>query len=159
MQNQHSNRQFKKYDVIIVGSGVSGLYGALNLNKNLRVLMLSKKELTLCNSALAQGGVAAVMDKKDDNYDLHIKDTLIAGGYKNDLENVKILVEQGPTDVKNLLKYGVEFDRKEDGSIDLTLEGGHCRHRIAHHKDSTGFEIVKSLIESVKKLENVDILP
>ena len=61
MQNQHSNRQFKKYDVIIVGSGVSGLYGALNLNKNLRVLMLSKKELTLCNSALAQGGVAAVL--------------------------------------------------------------------------------------------------
>ena len=158
MQNQHFNRQFKKYDVIIVGSGVSGLYGALNLNKNLRTLMLSKKELTLCNSALAQGGVAAVMDKKDDNYDLHIKDTLIAGGYKNDLENVKILVEQGPTDVKNLLKYGVEFDRKADGSIDLTLEGGHCRHRIAHHKDSTGFEIVKSLIESVKKLENVDIL-
>ncbi len=152
------NVHFNKYDVIIVGSGVSGLYAALNLNKNLRVLMLSKKELTLCNSALAQGGVAAVMDKKDDSYELHIKDTLIAGGYKNDMDNLKILVEQGPTDVKNLLKYGVEFDRKEDGSIDLTLEGGHSRHRIAHHKDSTGYEIVKSLIDGVKKLENVDIL-
>ena len=150
--------EFEKYDVIIVGSGVSGLYAALNLNLNLKILMLSKKELTLCNSALAQGGVAAVMDKKDDNFDLHIKDTLIAGGYKNDMDNLKILVEQGPTDVKNLLKYGVEFDRKPDGSIDLTLEGGHCRHRIAHHKDSTGYEIVTSLIESVKKLENVDIL-
>ena len=150
--------EFEKYDVIIVGSGVSGLYAALNLNLNLKILMLSKKELTLCNSALAQGGVAAVMDKKDDNFDLHIKDTLIAGGYKNDMDNLKILVEQGPTDVKNLLKYGVEFDRKPDGSIDLTLEGGHCRHRIAHHKDSTGYEIVTSLIDSVKKLENVDIL-
>ncbi len=150
--------KFKKYDVLIVGSGVSGLYAALNLNLNLKILMLSKKELTLCNSALAQGGVAAVMDKKDDSFDLHIRDTLIAGGYQNDRENLKILVEQGPTDVKNLLKYGVAFDRRGDGSIDLTLEGGHSRHRIAHHKDSTGYEIVTSLIESVKKLENVTIL-
>ena len=150
--------KFENYDVIIVGSGVSGLYAALNLNLNLKILMLSKKELTLCNSALAQGGVAAVMDKKDDNYELHIKDTLIAGGYKNDMDNLRILVEQGPTDVKNLLKYGVEFDRKADGSIDLTLEGGHSRNRIAHHKDSTGYEIVTSLIDSVKKLSNVTIL-
>lgn len=150
--------KFQQFDVILVGSGVSGLYAALNLNLNLKILMLSKKELTLCNSALAQGGVAAVMDKRDDSFELHIRDTLIAGGYENDRGNLKILVEQGPTDVKNLLKYGVAFDRKNDGSIDLTLEGGHSRHRIAHHKDSTGFEIVTSLIESVKKLENVTIL-
>lgn len=150
--------KFEKYDVIIVGSGVSGLYAALNLNLNLKILLLSKKELTLCNSALAQGGVAAVMDKESDDYDLHIKDTLIAGGYENDMKNLRILVEQGPTDVKNLLKYGVEFDRNADGSISLTLEGGHSRRRIAHHKDSTGYEIVTSLIESVKKLENVTVL-
>lgn len=150
--------KFEKYDVIIVGSGVSGLYAALNLNLNLKILLLSKKELTLCNSALAQGGVAAVMDKNNDDVELHIKDTLIAGGYKNDVDNLRILVEQGPTDVKNLLKYGVEFDRNDDGSINLTLEGGHSRRRISHHKDSTGFEIVTKLIEAVKKLENVTIL-
>lgn len=150
--------KFEKYDVIIVGSGVSGLYAALNLNLNLKILLLSKKELTLCNSALAQGGVAAVMDNNDDDVELHIKDTLIAGGYKNDVDNLRILVEQGPTDVKNLLKYGVEFDRNDDGSINLTLEGGHSRRRISHHKDSTGFEIVTKLIEAVKKLDNVTVL-
>ncbi len=150
--------KFKEYDVIIVGTGVSGLYAALNLDSSMQILMLSKRELTLCNSALAQGGVAAVMDTSNDNYELHIKDTLIAGGYKNNIDNVRILVEQGPKDVKNLLNYGVDFDRKQDGSIDLTLEGGHCRHRIAHHKDSTRFEIVTSLIEGVKKLSNVTIL-
>lgn len=150
--------QFEKYDVIIVGTGVSGLYCALNLNRALKILMISKKELTLCNSALAQGGVAAVMNPKDDDYSLHIKDTLIAGGYKNDLNNVKILVEQGPIDVKNLIKYGVDFDRNKDGSVNLTLEGGHSRHRIAHHKDSTGFEIVTALIDQVIKLKNLTIL-
>lgn len=149
---------FSEYDVIIVGSGVSGLYAALNLDSRMKILMLSKKELTLCNSALAQGGVAAVMDKSNDNYELHIKDTLIAGGYKNDIDNLRILVEQGPKDVANLLNYGVDFDRKDDGSIHLTLEGGHCRHRIAHHKDSTGYEIVTSLIEHVQKLPNVTVL-
>ena len=150
--------QFEKFDVIIVGSGVSGLYCALNLNRTLKILMISKKEITLCNSALAQGGVAAVMNPNDDDYSLHIKDTLIAGGYKNDMNNVKILVEQGPTDVKNLIKYGVDFDRNPDGSVNLTLEGGHSRHRIAHHKDTTGFEIVTTLIDQVIKLKNLTIM-
>lgn len=151
--------KFERYDVIIVGTGISGIYTALNLAPDLRILMLSKRELTLCNSALAQGGVAAVMDKENDSYDLHIKDTLIAGHYKNNLDNVKILVEQGPTDVMRLKdKYGVEFDLKEDGSIALTREGGHSRRRIAHHKDTTGFEIETNLIKQVQELKNVTVV-
>lgn len=151
--------KFKKFDVLIVGTGISGIYAALNLNSELSILMLSKKELTLCNSALAQGGVAAVMDPTNDDYELHIKDTLIAGQYKNNLDNVKILVEQGPRDVERLVeKYGVDFDRKEDGSLALTLEGGHSRRRIAHHKDTTGFEIETCLIEQVQKLQNVTVV-
>lgn len=151
--------KFKRFDVLIVGTGISGIYAALNLDSSLSVLMLSKRELTLCNSALAQGGVAAVMDKEHDDSELHIKDTLIAGQYKNNLDNVKILVEQGPRDVERLVeKYGVDFDRNEDGSLALTLEGGHSRRRIAHHKDTTGFEIETNLIAQVQKLTNVTVI-
>ncbi len=151
--------KFKRYDVLIVGTGISGIYAALNLDSKLKILMLSKRELTLCNSALAQGGVAAVMDSKNDDFELHIKDTLIAGQYKNNLDNVKILVEQGPRDVERLVeKYGVDFDKNEDGSLALTLEGGHSRRRIAHHKDTTGKEIETNLIEQVSKLENVSVI-
>lgn len=151
--------KFKRFDVLIVGTGISGIYAALNLDSSLSILMLSKKELTLCNSALAQGGVAAVMDQDNDDYELHIKDTLVAGQYKNNLDNVRILVQQGPKDVERLVeKYGVDFDRKEDGSLALTLEGGHSRRRIAHHKDTTGFEIETALIEQVQKLTNVSVI-
>ncbi len=151
--------KFKRFDVLIVGTGISGIYSALNLSPELSILMLSKRELTLCNSALAQGGVAAVMDPKHDDFALHIKDTLIAGQYKNDIGHVKILVEQGPKDVERLVeKYGVDFDRDEDGNLALTLEGGHSRRRIAHHKDTTGYEIETALIEQVKKLTNVSVI-
>lgn len=150
--------KFQKFDIIVVGTGISGIYAALNIDSKKKILMLSKKELTLCNSALAQGGVAAVLDRNKDDFDLHIKDTLIAGNYANDMENLKILVEQGPKDVENLLNFGVEFDKRSDGSIDLTLEGGHCRHRIAHHKDSTGYEIETRLIDAVQKLKNTTVV-
>lgn len=149
---------FKVFDVILVGSGISGLYAALNLDERLNILMLSKRELTLNNSALAQGGIAAVLDKENDSFELHIKDTLIAGNYKNDMDHLKILVEQGPVDVRNLKNFGVEFDTNEQGNVNLTLEGGHSRRRIAHHKDTTGFEIETRLIEGVLKLRNVTVV-
>ncbi len=146
------------YDVIIVGSGVSGLYAAINLPKELNVLILSKRKLTLCNSALAQGGIAGVYDSPNDNIQLHQNDTLIAGGFKNNNETLHILVSQAAYDIKNIIDIGVEFDRNKDGTLHRTLEGGHCRHRIFHHKDATGFEVVTKLIEHVKTLSNVTIL-
>ena len=146
------------YDVIIVGSGVSGLYAALQFGNEISVLVISKRELSLSNSSLAQGGVAAVLDKDNDNYKLHIADTLIAGGYKNDLSALEVLVTEGPSDVLRLRELGVQFDSDSQGNFSMTLEGGHSRHRIAHHKDSTGREIVRQLLELVAAKQNVELL-
>lgn len=148
----------KNYDIIIAGSGTAGLYTAINLPSDMKILILSKRELTLCNSALAQGGIAGVYNSPGDNIQLHQNDTMIAGGFKNNTETVHILVSEAATDIQALLDLGVDFDKTEDGELHRTLEGGHCRHRIFHHKDATGLEIVTKLIEKVKTLPNVDIL-
>ena len=145
----------KRYDVLIVGSGVGGLYTALSLPESLSVLVLSKKSDTLSNSNLAQGGVAAVLSFENDSFDLHINDTLIAGGQANDLDAVTVLVHEGPDEVRKIMEYGVDFDKNPDGSIQKTLEGGHSRRRIVHHKDTTGAEIVKKLLEELHRRKNI----
>ena len=148
----------KKYDVIIVGTGAAGLYAALNFPSDISVLLVSKRELDLSNSALAQGGVACVLDTIHDSYKLHINDTLIAGKYKNKLSAVEKLVREGPLDVMKIKELGVDFDINPDGTLCKTLEAGHSRHRIVHHRDSTGKAIVDRLIEVVMQRENVTIL-
>ena len=144
-----------RYDVIIVGTGVAGLYAALNLDPMISVLLISKNTLTLSNSALAQGGVAAVLNKE--SYKSHIADTLIAGGYKNDLSALEVLVTEGPEDVLRLEKMGVNFDLDKEGNLQMTLEGGHSKRRIVHHKDSTGAAIVDGLLAIVQTRSNIDI--
>lgn len=148
----------KNYDVIIAGSGTAGLYAAINLPSELKILILSKRDLLLCNSALAQGGIAGVYNSPNDNIQLHQNDTMIAGGFKNNTENVHILVSEAAQDIQTLIDLGVDFDKTPDGNLHRTLEGGHCRHRIFHHKDATGFEIVSRLLDKVKTLPNVDIM-
>lgn len=147
----------KEYDVLIVGSGAAGLYAALQFPENVSVLLISKRELTLSNSSLAQGGVAAVLDKDQDNFKLHIADTLIAGKYKNNLEAIEVLVSEGPKDVLKLKEMGVAFDLDQNGKLQMTLEAGHSRHRIVHHKDSTGRAIVDVLIDQVRQHPNIEI--
>ena len=147
-----------RVDVLIVGSGVAGLYAALNLPDDMNILLICKRELALSNSSLAQGGVAAVLDKINDNFELHINDTLISGGYKNNEAAVRVLVEEGPADVMRVINMGADFDKAEDGSYQLTLEGGHSRRRIVHHKDSTGEEMTRALIEQVKQRKNITII-
>ena len=130
------------YDVLIVGCGAAGSYGALQFSPDVKVLMLSKYSLTTSNSNLAQGGVAAVLSFEDDSYEMHINDTMIAGHHANNIEAVETLVHEGPGDVRKLMEYGITFDRKPNGELDKTMEGGHSRRRIVHHKDTTGAEIV-----------------
>lgn len=146
------------YDVIIAGGGAAGLYAALNLPASLRVLLICKRELTLCNSALAQGGIAGVYDSPEDDVQLHKQDTLVAGRFKNNTETLSILVNEAAQDIGRIIDLGVEFDRNPDGSLHRTLEGGHSKHRIFHHKDATGFEIVSKLLQTVRTLPNVEIL-
>ena len=148
----------KQYDVVIIGAGVAGLYAALQYSEDISVLVVSKREFQLSNSSLAQGGVAAVLDKDHDNFKLHIADTLSAGKFKNNLSVVEKLVEEGPDDVLKLKEIGVEFDKEASGELSKTLEAGYSRHRIVHHKDSTGKAIVDKLIEAVSKKPNVDMM-
>ncbi len=147
----------REYDVLIVGTGAAGLYGALQFPENVSVLLISKRELPLSNSSLAQGGVAAVLDTINDDYQLHIQDTLTAGKNKNNLAAVEVLVKEGPSDVLKIKELGVDFDLDASGEMQKTLEAGHSRHRIVHHKDSTGKAITDTLIEAVSRRANVDI--
>lgn len=148
----------KNYDVIIAGTGAGGLYSAINLPSSLKVLIITKRELMLCNSALAQGGIAAVYKPVDDSTQLHTNDTLIAGGFKNNPDSLKILVNEAAHEIQTIIDLGVDFDKDENGEYHRTLEGGHSRRRIFHNKDATGYEITLKILEAVKKLPNVDIM-
>ncbi len=151
-----TERNNKVYDVLVVGSGIAGMYGALQFDESTSVAVLSKYSKTTSNSNLAQGGVAAVLSLEDDSYDLHIKDTLIAGRHENDTEAVDVLVREGPDDVRKIMEMGVRFDENENGELDKTLEGGHSRRRIVHYKDCTGAEMVRGLLGEVEKRKNID---
>jgi L-aspartate oxidase len=141
-------------DVLVVGSGISGLFAALNLKNSLKVTLISKEGMTTNNSYLAQGGIAVAFDEED--IARHIEDTLKAGSYYNDPTAVKVLVEEGRRNVERLMNYGVTFDQV-NGRIDLTREGGHSTNRIIHKKDYTGKAIIDQLIQTVTQRSNIDI--
>lgn len=148
----------KRCDVLIVGCGTAGLYTALCLPDNLNITVLTKSKDTLSNSSLAQGGVASVLSFENDSFDLHIEDTMIAGQYANDIDAVTVLVHEGPDQVRKIMEYGVDFDKNPDGTLQKTLEGGHSRRRIVHHKDTTGAEIVDKLLKKVREKSNVKLI-
>ena len=145
-------------NVLIVGGGIAGLYAALNFPDNISVTLICKNDLTISNSSLAQGGIAAVLDEENDSPTEHIQDTLRAGKFENNLAHLKIMVDEGPADIEKLLSCGVNFTSVQNKLL-LTLEGGHTKKRVAFHKDSTGREIIEKLIIAVKNRPNVKILP
>lgn len=145
----------KEYDVIIVGTGVAGCYGALNLPKEKRILMITKASLEESDSFLAQGGICVL--KSDEDYDSFFEDTLKAGHYENRKESVDIMIRSSRSVIEDLIGYGVEF-AMEDGELVFTREAAHSTNRILYHEDVTGKEITTKLLEQVQKLENVTIL-
>ena len=147
----------KKYDFLVIGSGIAGMSFALKVASKGKVALLCKTDMIEANTNFAQGGICCVM-KEDDKFENHIKDTLIAGDGICDYNVVKKVVEGAPEQIKELVKWGVDFDKNEDGKYDLHKEGGHDNFRILHHKDNTGAEIQESLVETVKKHPNIDVM-
>ena len=146
------------YDYLVLGSGIAGMSFALKVaEKGARVALVCKTTLDEANTALAQGGVASVTDLSVDDFEKHIHDTMVAGDWLSDPKAVEKVVREAPAQIRQLLEWGVDFDRREDGSFDLHREGGHSEFRILHHADNTGFEIQESLIKAVKGSSNIDV--
>ena len=148
-------------DVLIVGAGIAGLTLAIKLaaqRPDLDILILTKTNKKESNTGWAQGGIATVWDMSKDGFEKHIKDTLIAGDGLCNEEVVKIVVEEGHEMVKEVIDWGARFDRDEDGSYDLGMEGGHSEHRILHYKDVTGREMLRSLLEKVNHAKNIRLV-
>ena len=148
-----------KYDFLIIGSGVAGMSYALKVARahKGKVCMICKTSLDEANTSFAQGGVASVTNLEVDNFDKHIQDTMIAGDYISDYKAVKQVVTMAPEQIKELVQWGVNFDKQQDGKFDLHREGGHSEFRILHHADDTGAEIQRGLMEAVRNCPDIDI--
>lgn len=145
-----------KTDILIVGSGCSGLYAALNLPRQRKITVISKADLETNDSYLAQGGMCVLKDETD--YTGYFEDTMRAGHFENDPVSVDIMIHSSQQVLRDLLDAGVDFARKKDGSLDYTREGCHREKRIVYHEDITGKEITSHLLERVKMLDNVTLV-
>lgn len=143
-------------DIIIVGSGCAGLYCALHLPKDKRIIIITKDKIEHSDSFLAQGGICMLKDESD--YDSYFEDTLRAGHYENNRKSVEIMIKSSKETVEDLMRYGVEFQREEDGSLSFTREGGHSDKRILFHADITGKEITSKLLQAAERRQNISIL-
>ena len=145
----------RKFDFLVIGSGIAGMSYALKVAHKGKVALICKAGLEEANTYYAQGGIASVTDLKVDNFEKHIEDTMIAGDWISDRTAVEKVVREAPAQIEELIQWGVDFDKKENGEFDLHKEGGHSEFRILHHKDNTGAEIQTSLIETVKAHPNI----
>ena len=145
----------KKADVVIVGTGVAGLFSALNLPDDKEIIMITKSDAESSDSFLAQGGICVLRDEQD--YDSYFEDTMRAGHYENRKESVDIMIRSSGKIIEDLVGYGVEFE-KDGEAFAYTREGAHSRPRILFHADITGKEITSKLLAQVKQLSNVTLL-
>lgn len=150
--------QIIKKDVLILGSGLAGLYTAIHIDASLDVLVVTKTDLEKTNSVYAQGGIAACWNK-DDSFSSHISDTLKAGNYVNKEQSVELLVENAPKEIKQLITLGVDFDKNDTGKLRTTLEGGHSKHRVLHADgDATGRVVMETVLDTASKKENIEFM-
>ncbi len=145
-----------KTDILIVGTGASGLFAALHCPSDKNILMITKDAVENSDSFLAQGGICVLRDEND--YDSFMEDTLKAGHYENRRESVDIMIRSSRKVINELIGYGVDFARQENGELNYTREGCHSKARILFHEDITGKEITRNLLKAVQKLPNVHIL-
>ncbi len=144
------------YDAVIIGSGIAGVYTALQMDGRVKIAVVTKETLDISNSVLAQGGIAVSLDKED-SPTYHFQDTIYAGAGLCDEETVWALVNEAAGNINALCRYGVNFDRSEDHQLALSREAAHSKNRIIHTGDATGKEVCDTLIRAVLQLENVKI--
>ena len=149
----------RKFDFLIIGSGVAGMSYALKVAraKKGKIAIICKTTIDEANTAKAQGGIASVTNLLVDNFEKHIEDTMIAGDYISDRDAVEQVVRNAPEQIRELVNWGVNFDKNENGDFDLHREGGHSEFRILHHADDTGFEIQRGLIEAVRNNPDIQV--
>ena len=151
----------QKTDFLVVGTGIAGLTYALKVAQRFpekKVLVMTKAAADETNTKYAQGGVAVVNDLEKDSFEKHIEDTLIAGDGLCNEEIVEIVVKEGPDRVRELIEWGARFDKEKDGDYKLGKEGGHSEFRIIHHKDITGWEMERALLDAVSRQKNIEII-
>lgn len=148
-------------DVLVIGSGISGLCYALKVakkNPDIRITIITKSDDEESNTKYAQGGVAVVTNLKKDSFEKHIEDTLRAGDGLCNRETVEVVIKEGPERIKEIVEWGAKFDKDEKESYDLGREGGHTENRVVHFKDITGAEIERALLTEMHRLSNVELL-
>lgn len=148
-------------DFLVIGSGIAGLTYALKVAKRFpdkKVLVMTKATADETNTKYAQGGIAVVNDLENDSFQKHIEDTLIAGDGLCNENVVEIVVKEGPDRVQEIIDWGARFDKEEDGDYKRGKEGGHSEYRILHHKDVTGKEMERALIDAVNRTPNIELI-
>jgi len=150
----------RKYDFLIIGGGVAGLSFALKIarEQKYKIALCCKTTLDEANTAKAQGGIASVTNLLVDDFEKHIHDTMVAGDWISDPAAVEQVVRNAPQQIRELVNWGVNFDKNVDGQFDLHREGGHSEFRILHHADDTGAEIQRGLMEAVRHNPYIDVL-
>ncbi|TDH26241.1 L-aspartate oxidase [Segetibacter sp. 3557_3] len=148
-------------DFLVIGSGIAGLTYALKVAESMpahKVTIITKAQSDETNTKYAQGGIAGVWDDLTDSFNKHIEDTMIAGDGLCNLRTVEIVVKEGPQRIREIIEWGAQFDKDPDGDYSLGKEGGHSVNRILHHKDVTGKEMERALLQKIQSMHNIELI-